>query len=167
LGGNRVGRARTYCNLMIVMGLGGLWHGAAFSYLAWGLLHGLFLVAERPILSGLDGLSRMEGPIFNALRMLLVFACVSLAWVFFKLPNIDHALSFFEGMFADIQTANPARIYRSLALIYAMPVILQHLMPRDWLEKSRLGLEPYLYAAMTALMFVEAGADTSFIYFQF
>ena len=50
LGGNRHGTARTYLNLMIVMGLGGLWHGAGLSYLMWGLLHGLFLVVERPIL---------------------------------------------------------------------------------------------------------------------
>ena len=51
LGGNRNGTLRTYLNLMIVMGLGGLWHGAGLGYLAWGLLHGLMLVIERPILS--------------------------------------------------------------------------------------------------------------------
>ncbi len=169
LGGNRVGRARTYCNLMIVMGLGGLWHGAALSYLAWGLLHGLFLVIERPILSGLDGLSknRMLGRTFTALRVLFVFACVSFAWVFFKLPNIEHAVGFFGGMFTETEVTNPTRIYRSLALIYALPVILQHLMPRDWFGTSRQGLEPFLYGLMTVLMLVEAGADTSFIYFQF
>src|SRR5213079_1119531 len=50
LGGNRRGTARTYLNLMIVMGLGGLWHGAGFSYLMWGVMHGVLLVAERPIL---------------------------------------------------------------------------------------------------------------------
>jgi alginate O-acetyltransferase complex protein AlgI len=165
LGGNRVGRVRTYCNLMIVMGLGGLWHGAALSYLAWGLLHGLFLVIERPLLPVLGRLSNHR--LFGQLRKLFVFACVSLAWVFFKLPNIDHALSYFGGMFTESPIANPARIYRSLALIYALPVILQHLMPRDWLEESRQGFEPYIYGAMTVLMLVEAGADTSFIYFQF
>ena len=169
LGGNRGGRARTYCNLMIVMGLGGLWHGAAFSYLAWGLLHGLFLVIERPMLAGLEGLSkiRMLGEAVTALRILVVFGCVSLAWVFFKLPNIDHALSFFGGMFTDGPIANPARIYRSLALIYALPVILQHLMPRDWRAISWQRLDPYLYGLMAVLMLIEAGPDTSFIYFQF
>jgi alginate O-acetyltransferase complex protein AlgI len=70
-------------------------------------------------------------------------------------------------MFTEGPIANPARIYRSLALIYALPVMLQHLMPADWLEKSQRGLEPYLYGVMAVLMFVEAGADTSFIYFQF
>jgi alginate O-acetyltransferase complex protein AlgI len=169
LGGNRLGRARTYFNLIIVMGLGGLWHGAALSYLAWGLLHGLLLAVERPFLVFLDSppRSRMVGQALTAFRVLFVFACVSLAWVFFKLPNFDHALRFFEGMFMDHPVDNPIRIYRSLALIYALPVILQHLMPRDWFGTSRQGLEPYLYGVMAVLAFVEAGPDTTFIYFQF
>jgi alginate O-acetyltransferase complex protein AlgI len=87
--------------------------------------------------------------------------------VFFKLPNIDHALSFFGGMFASSPIANPARIYRSLALIYALPVILQHLLPADWLGTAGQRVEPYGYGAMAALMLVEAGPETSFIYFQF
>src|ERR1700730_3466793 len=53
LGGNRHGESRTYLNLMIVMGLGGLWHGAGISYLMWGLLHGFFLVIERPFIGRL------------------------------------------------------------------------------------------------------------------
>ena len=53
LGGNRHGAWRTYLNLMIVMGLGGLWHGAGLGYLMWGLLHGLLLVLERPLLARL------------------------------------------------------------------------------------------------------------------
>jgi alginate O-acetyltransferase complex protein AlgI len=169
LGGNRLGAARTYLNLMIVMGLGGLWHGAALSYLAWGLLHGFLLVIERPFLFYLDALWRnsMLGQAVTALRVLIVFTCVSLAWVFFKLPNLDHALSFFGGMFTNHPVENPIRIYRSLALIYAIPVILQHLMPPDWFGGFRQRLEPYLYGAMAALTFVEAGPDTTFIYFQF
>jgi len=111
LGGNRGGVSRTYLNLMIVMGLGGLWHGAALSYLAWGLLHGTLLVVERPFLFVLDSLSRNGvfcGAV-TALRILVVFTCVSIAWVFFKLPHFDHAVGFFTGMFAD-HTASEANI---------------------------------------------------------
>ena len=122
------------------------------------------LSVERPLLPGLDALSkiRMLGRAVIAFRRLFVFACVSLAWVFFKLPNFDHALGFFAGMFVGGPIAHPARIYRSLALIYALPVIVQHLVPRDWLEGSQRALEPYLYAVMATLMLVEAGPDTSF-----
>src|SRR3954454_20175167 len=159
LGGNRGGVSRTYLNLMIVMGLGGLWHGAALSYLAWGLLHGTLLVVERPFLFVLDSLSRNGvfcGAV-TALRILVVFTCVSIAWVFFKLPHFDHAVGFFTGMFADHTAANPIRIYRSVALIYALPVILQHLIPTGGFETYRKKLEPYLYGLMAVLTFAEAG----------
>jgi alginate O-acetyltransferase complex protein AlgI len=169
LGGNRLGRARTYLNLMVVMGLGGLWHGAAIGYLTWGLLHGLLLVVERPMLSALEGLSRhtVVGPAITVLRVLVVFACVSFAWIFFKLPNFDHAMSFIGGMFANHAEGYSPRIYRSLVLIYTLPVLLQHLVPWVRLQKSTQLLQPYLYGIMAALALVEAGADTSFIYFQF
>ena len=169
LGGNRGGLSRTYLNFMIVMGLGGLWHGAALSYLAWGLLHGTLLVVERPFLFVLDSLSRkrMFCVAVTALRILVVFTCVSIAWVLFKLPHFDHAVGFFTGMFADHTAANPIRIYRSVALIYALPVILQHLIPTGGFETYRKKLEPYLYGLMAVLTFAEAGPDTTFIYFQF
>jgi alginate O-acetyltransferase complex protein AlgI len=169
LGGSRHGQGRTYFNLMVVMGLGGLWHGAALSYLACGLLHGLFLVVERPFLSRLETRSgdALWDHVFTVMRIIIVFACVSLAWVFFKLPNFDHALSFLGGMFGENQISHPVRIYRSLALLYALPVILQHLAPWQYLAKWRQRFEPYLYGTMAALMLVEAGPETSFIYFQF
>ncbi len=98
LGGNRRGTARTYLNLMIVMGLGGLWHGAGAGYLLWGLLHGALLVAERPLLPWLKW---ADLPGLLTLRMCLVFLCVSMLWIFFKLPNFDHALAYLSGLFVE------------------------------------------------------------------
>src|SRR5262245_7213673 len=63
--------------------------------------------------------------------------------------------------------AKSPSVYRGLALLYSLPVIVQHLMPRDWLARPRAVLEPYLYGLMATLMLVEAGPSTSFIYFQF
>jgi alginate O-acetyltransferase complex protein AlgI len=169
LGGNRHGRLRTYLNLMIAMGLGGLWHGAALGYLAWGLLHGLLLVIERPLLPMLERLSKIRAfqPGLDACRVLVVFACVSFAWVFFKLPDVGHAMSFASGMFTDQSIGPGPRIYRSLVLIYALPVLLQHMVFWRRLEPVAATLQPYLYGAMGVLALVDAGADTSFIYFQF
>ncbi|MDI3563561.1 hypothetical protein OWC48_24555 [Bradyrhizobium sp. Arg816] len=166
LGGNRFGATRTYVNLMIVMGLGGLWHGAAISYLVWGLLHGLFLVAERPILQRIETLSANQN-LLHAVRVGVVFFCVSMAWVLFKLPNFEHAVAYVHGMFVKPEIANPYPLYRGLALFYSLPVMIQHLAPPNWLERPRAALEPYLYGTMAALMLVEAGPSTSFIYFQF
>jgi alginate O-acetyltransferase complex protein AlgI len=164
--GNRHGTARTYLNVMIVMGLGGLWHGAGLSYLAWGTMHGILLVLERAIFGSVDLNSRWEA-IVRPARISIVFFCVSMLWIFFKLPNLDHALAFLSGMFTVNINPNQAKLFNSLALLYSLPVIIQHLTPRSLFETSRRKAEPYLYGLMTALMFVEAGPSTSFIYFQF
>ena len=154
---------------MIVMGLGGLWHGAGLSYLAWGLMHGLFLVIERPFLPLIEKLATIAAlrRVIVAARMLVVFLCVSFLWVFFKLPNFEHAMDYISGMFVDQSVPNPARIYRSLALIYALPVLIQHFITSERLVVLRGKLDPYVYGAMAALMLIEAGPDTAFIYFQF
>ena len=164
LGGNRRGAIRTYLNLMIVMGLGGLWHGAGFGYLMWGLMHGLLLVIERPILSRLN---KIDSTLLRAVRIAIVFFCVTMLWIFFKLPNFDHAASYLAGMFASAKNPNPPKLFYALALLYALPVILQHLRFGSLVEGRLKRWEPYLYGLMLALSYLEAGPETSFIYFQF
>ncbi len=169
LGGNRGGTARTYLNVLIVMGLGGLWNGAALGYLAWGLVHGLFLVVERPLLPRIEALS-INGRarlIVQAVRIGLVFLLVSMAWIIFKLPDFQHATDYFHGMFVEADIRSPYHLYHSLALIYCLPVLLQHAIPHHFLARQRRRLDPYLYGAMATLMLVEAGPDSAFIYFQF
>ena len=164
LGGNRHRAFRTYLNLMIVMGLGGLWHGAGLGYLLWGLLHGVLLVIERPFLARL---ATIDSAAFRTARMGFVFVCVTMLWIFFKLPNFDHAISYLSGMFTSSTNPNPPKLFYNLALLYSLPVMIQHLVPRARFEQTLGGAEPYLYGLMTALMYLEAGPETSFIYFQF
>jgi alginate O-acetyltransferase complex protein AlgI len=164
LGGNRHGAGRTYLNLMIVMGLGGLWHGAGLSYLMWGLLHGLLLVIERPLLTPLKSI---DSALFRAVRISFVFVCVSMLWIFFKLPNFDHAVSYLSGMFAPSTNSNPPKLFYSLAVLYSLPVIVQHFVSGTAFERTLRRVEPYMYGSMAALMYLEAGPETSFIYFQF
>lgn len=166
LGGNRYGTWRTYLNIMIVMGLGGLWHGAALGYLAWGAMHGVLLVLERALSPNIDAHSRWQA-VVRPLRIGLVFFCVSMLWIFFKLPNFEHALAYVSGMFTASLVPGQAKLFNSLALLYSLPVIIQHLAPAWLLEAARRRAEPYLYGLMAALMCVEAGPSTSFIYFQF
>jgi len=162
LGGNRHGSVRTYLNLMIVMGLGGLWHGAGYGYLTWGLLHGLLLSIERPFLTRLDAI---DSSLARPLRILVVFTCVSILWIFFKLPNFDQSLGYLVGMFTPTVNRNPPKLFYNMALLYSLPVILQHLgiaslsLSKKW--------EPYLYGLLGALAYLEAGPETAFIYFQF
>jgi alginate O-acetyltransferase complex protein AlgI len=164
LGGNRRGALRTYLNLMIVMGLGGLWHGAGLGYLMWGLLHGVLLVTERPMLTRLQS---FDSVLFRAARISFVFVCVTLLWIFFKLPNFDHAISYLTGMFTPSTNPAPTKLFYSLALLYSLPVMIQHLVSSSVFERRLRPIEPYLYGSMAALMYLEAGPETSFIYFQF
>ena len=83
LGGNRLGPLRTYMNLLIAMGLGGLWHGAAWKFAIWGLWHGALLAFER--LLGVGETSR--GPVV-VLRVLLTFSLVTFGWLFFRLSSL-------------------------------------------------------------------------------
>jgi alginate O-acetyltransferase complex protein AlgI len=162
LGGNRRGEFRTYLNLMIVMGLGGLWHGAGLSYLAWGLFHGCLLVIERPLIGLLSNSTALR-----AARIVFVFLCVSVLWIFFKLPDFSHAMAYLTGMFTHNQTPKPLKLSYALAALYSAPVIIQHLMPDAFLDRISLRAEPYIYGLMAALMYVEAGPNAAFIYFQF
>jgi D-alanyl-lipoteichoic acid acyltransferase DltB (MBOAT superfamily) len=163
LGGNRRGTARTYLNLMIVMTLGGLWHGAGAGYALWGLLHGLLLVIERPFLA----LFRNPGPALQTVRIGVVFLCVTMLWIFFKLPNFDHALAYLHGMFTPTSNPNPTKLFYNLALLYSLPVMIQHLGFGAFVSTSLRRWEPYLYGMLAALAFLDAGPDTAFIYFQF
>jgi alginate O-acetyltransferase complex protein AlgI len=164
LGGNQKGITRTYLNLMIVMGLGGLWHGAGLSYLMWGTLHGLLLVMERPLLGRLQSI---DSTVFKTAQMCFVFLCVSMLWIFFKLPHFDQAIGYLTGMFVPSTSPNPPKLFYNLALLYSLPVIIQHFAPRALFERRLRGTEPFLYGAMAALMYLEAGPETAFIYFQF
>ncbi len=103
LGGNRRGLARQQVNLMVTMLLGGLWHGAGWTFVIWGGLHGLYLMvfhswqrALGSLGSGAPGaaLQRVTAP----LAWLLTFTAVVIAWVFFRSPDVHSALSMLRGM---------------------------------------------------------------------
>ena len=94
LGGNRVSLPRTYANLLVVMLLGGLWHGASLTFVCWGAIHGMGLAIERAI--GLNKPARS-----TALRLayyLVVQSVVMLAWVFFRSASIQDAFAFVENI---------------------------------------------------------------------
>jgi alginate O-acetyltransferase complex protein AlgI len=94
LGGNRRGPLRTYVNLFLVMLLGGLWHGAAWTFVVWGVLHGLGLAVERAARST-D--RRRQTP--RTLRVAATFLFVLVGWVFFRSPDLPSAVGYLGTMF--------------------------------------------------------------------
>ena len=99
LGGNRHGRARRYLNLMITMLLGGLWHGAGWGYVAWGGLHGLYLVINHAWSKFSTTINfPTESTAWKFSATLLTFFSVCIAWVFFRSPTVDSAVQIVTGM---------------------------------------------------------------------
>ena len=98
LGGNRGSRLFTYRNLMLTMLLGGLWHGAAGTFVAWGALHGIFLVVEH----ALRGPRREPPPpsfVRDVVQIVVTFLLVLVAWVFFRAVSIHDAFTVLHAMF--------------------------------------------------------------------
>ncbi len=87
LGGNRLGRARTYANLMLTMLLGGLWHGASWTFVVWGALHGGALAAHKWLLERRP----VPGPLRRAFGLPATLLFVMICWVFFRAPTFDVA----------------------------------------------------------------------------
>ncbi len=94
LGGNRKGQGRTYVNLMLVMLLGGLWHGASWNFVIWGGIHGLMLAAERR-----HGKHSFYQRLPKALRVCATYVVVVVAWVFFRATDLPGALHYVGAMF--------------------------------------------------------------------
>lgn len=169
LGGNRRGRLRTYVNLMLVMVLGGLWHGAAYTFLAWGAVHGLALVLERllGLHQGDRGWARFAT--VRAGWFVVVQSLVLIAWVCFRSQTIDEAWLLLGNIAAfDHWTIGAMEL---AGLLFLLPVVAMH--AHTWLHERRLvmPLAPASRAALAASMvyaIVTLYAGTSdFIYFQF
>lgn len=92
LGGNRYGKFAKLRNLFITMLLGGLWHGAGWTFIAWGVCHGTFLVINHTW-------RELKISLPNGLSRALTFLCVICAWVIFRAPTMDAALNILGGMF--------------------------------------------------------------------
>ncbi|MFW5402634.1 MBOAT family O-acyltransferase, partial [Yersinia sp. 1252 StPb PI] len=92
LGGSRNGNTTTYANLLITFLLGGLWHGANWMFIIWGLLHGLALIIHRLW-------SKLNFSMPNAIAWLITFNFINITWVFFRSKDLESAMKVLSGMF--------------------------------------------------------------------
>lgn len=186
LGGNRHGEARTYLNLFLVMFLGGLWHGVAWSFAVWGTAHGLLLALERFVgrrpkartatatPTGAHAAEPAWTPL-AVLQVLLTFTCVSGLWLLFKLTDFHHVLIYLRCLVQNPMGAQPQTLY-AIGL-FSIPVVAHHLWgalpqarqqcldrigPTGWARLTALA-----YAAMLLAIAINNGAPGDFVYFQF
>jgi alginate O-acetyltransferase complex protein AlgI len=165
LGGNRKGRIRTYVNLMITMILGGLWHGAAWSYAVWGTFHGFALAAER-LLD--EKVSLPDNRWVKVSRGVLVFTLITLGWLLFKLPEFSHVISYLKTMVFHWGFGSPTPML--FIFVYSLPVVVYHalyLLRESGGARKIRDLEYLAYGCMVFLIITNSGAPGAFIYFQF
>ncbi len=99
LGGNRNGVARRYTNLLLTMLIGGFWHGAGWTFIIWGGLHGSYLILNQLYRFMLDKLNiSFSGSVYNNLCWFITFISVIVSWVFFRAESVDVAVVILKGM---------------------------------------------------------------------
>ena len=178
LGGNRKGLFFTCVNLMITFLISGLWHGAAWTFVAWGALHGIFVVIER-IFS--DRLEKIP----NAIRTGITFMIVNALWVLFRAESFEAALAVWKGMisFGNIRISELAYITidntinfpASVDYIHVVGTLLILLIlvfyTRNSVERMQVSVSKQKYALFVALTFtiamIAVGRNSVFIYFNF
>jgi D-alanyl-lipoteichoic acid acyltransferase DltB (MBOAT superfamily) len=178
LGGNRFGGFRMFRNIMLTMLVGGLWHGAKWTFVFWGFLNGIYLVAERLIGNFLRGLAQAMG-VPGAVRLLLARAvvfnafCVSL--IFFRAPSFHDAAVYLGGMAelgapAAFQIMHAVLTAKALVLCGSVLVLEAVSLRFDFglfLDRHPTARILVLALGIWAIVFLGNFAGQRFIYFQF
>jgi alginate O-acetyltransferase complex protein AlgI len=171
LGGNRKGPRRTYLNLAVVMLLGGLWHGANWTFVAWGAYHGLLLAFERRL-----GKESIYHRLPRPGRIGVTFVLILFSWVLFRSPTIGDAGHYFGAMLGLVGgDGHPALVAAQLygrgqwiLMALAAGILLSPLRAHDWSGTvtwpKALALAPVLVLAVMAMC---SQAFNPFLYFQF
>ena len=182
LGGNRASRRATYRNLILTMVLGGLWHGAAWTFVVWGLLHGAGLAVSR-LLHERRGV-RAEAPmhagrLYRLVSIAVTFHFVCFAWIFFRAPDFGTAWAVINGLasphlLGSTDTATFGYVTLGLVALSIGALFVFHLAGRGaivagWHRTPAWALlRPIAWAGtLVAVSLVAASGPQQFIYFQF
>ncbi|MEA3461926.1 MAG: MBOAT family O-acyltransferase [Bacteroidota bacterium] len=174
LGGNRVSRQRWVLNILVVFLISGLWHGANWTFIIWGLLFGLLYMAER-FLNGALNLKLKYAP-YSAGHILLAlktFLLVTVLWVFFRSQSFNGALSIFKLLFQNAPTDPqslliPISTWIFLLLFIISDVLLYNRRFDSWISGMHYLLRWGIYAVLLFGIIAFAGVENfPFIYFQF
>ena len=100
LGGNRKGKVRTYVNLVLTMLLGGIWHGANWTYVIWGLMHGLALAVHKGWMAMTGSPDKKHGRFVDAFSIVITFIFTTFCWIFFRVDSWSHAMEIIGQIFS-------------------------------------------------------------------
>ncbi len=171
LGGNRHGTRKTYRNLMLTMLLGGLWHGANWTFVIWGAIHGLVLSAERAGRLGEDQIPATN-PLWLWMRRIVTFTIVCFAWVFFRATSVSEAFRLLSD--TSVNSARPELVTAAVVIAVVAAVCLamdlrienarEEYLFQNWTPQRRLATG---VATLAAILLLSGSEPNAFIYFQF
>jgi alginate O-acetyltransferase complex protein AlgI len=172
LGGSRKGKARTYLNVWITMLLSALWHGAAWNFVFWGIVHALFLTIER-ITRWPERLRQV--PLGNIICWFVVMAQVLFAWIFFRAVSFSQAVDVIGIIFhPGTWTIGPVFQFPKITYLVLLIGMVRELYIvsgiKEWMHLSP-SLLPVVQMSTTIVLFIGVvffqGPSSTFIYFQF
>lgn len=172
LGGSRVKIPRFFINILLVFGVSGLWHGANWTFVIWGLLHGLYYLGEFLIKRVNPVKSINKGFIYNGLSIAVNFILVSFAWIFFRSESFDKAITMIQSLannsgIDDTFRVNPV-VWVLLLLFILSDILLYNTRFDEWIGRKSLYLRWSVYAILLFSVLALAGVNNNpFIYFQF
>jgi D-alanyl-lipoteichoic acid acyltransferase DltB (MBOAT superfamily) len=173
LGGNRRGAVRTGINLMLTMLIGGLWHGAAWTFVVWGGLHGAYLIGERLLDRALPEGAWRARPVVQVAGALITFALVCVAWVWFRAASFAQAFAILAGMagLGGGPHVLPQLSYRLVGFVM-IAILATHGAMRGRALDSVVARAPwpvrsFALGTMILAILLMQGPDRAFLYFQF
>ena len=174
LGGNRLGRRRTYVNLMTTMLLGGLWHGASWTFVAWGGLHGTYLAVERYLTERFSGHRLATTTVSRIGLALLTYVLVLVTWVFFRAQDFPSAWRLLESMFGVAGEGEKVLYWIGIIEVATVTVVMlaAHWRMRDTtleavVERTPAWIIATVWTLMAFAVITTQGSGNAFIYFQF
>ncbi|MEY2560634.1 MAG: alginate O-acetyltransferase complex protein AlgI [Verrucomicrobiota bacterium] len=175
LGGNRLGAARAMINLIIVMFIGGLWHGAAWTFVVWGLLHGSYLALERLVKAFVKKDAAWANNLgIKLLLGLTTYIAVLVAWVYFRASDFNVASRLIGGMFGRHPTGDAILSTREMLQVGIVTffLLLAHWSLRDISIETAVQRLPRwvvttAWFLMACAIILTQGSSNAFIYFQF
>lgn len=171
LGGNRLGAGRTQVNLMLTMLLGGLWHGASWTFVVWGALHGLYLILERLVKKRFN--LKPSNHFTGLLMAFLTFTCVNITWVFFRAENFGKAwdlilsMFFIHGSKAILITNHLASVLGLMILVFFAHYAMRKRSLIGVIDRTPTPLLVFLWGVMIFGLMIVQTSGQQFIYFQF
>lgn len=173
LGGNRCSKARWALNTLIVFTISGLWHGAAYTFIIWGAMHGVCMVIERLVYGEKIKQLSDKFSMSNIIRIIITFIIVNFAWIFFRINNLGDVMQIFKKIFTEpgkpfLDTNTLLMGFVAMVIIFIYDLVKEKHLNMHLLS-SRFMVVRYLTAIMLIVYILAFGVlnGGSFIYFQF